>query len=232
MAAVLACGPDAVLSHRSAAGLWGLLRAAGSRIDVTTTDRRGRGRPGIVLHRVRKLHEDDRALRDAIPVTAVARTLLDLAEVVHARRLGVAFEEAERLGLLDVRALHALWGRSRGRAGLRPLRSLLSEGRDPPETRSALERRFVEVCGRQNLPPPVLNARVGAFEVDALWPRERLIVELDGYAFHRTRGAFERDRLRDSDLQLAGYRVLRITSRRLEREPAVVAETVRALLDR
>jgi very-short-patch-repair endonuclease len=114
--------------------------------------------------------------------------------------------------------------------GLRPLKALLSEARDPPETRSALERSFVEVCARENLPFPVLNRSVGAFEVDALWPRERLIVELDGYAFHRTRGAFERDRLRDAELQLAGYRVLRITSRRLEREPALVAKTVRALL--
>jgi hypothetical protein len=231
MAAVLACGPDALLSHRSAAALWGLLSAAGSQVDVTAPGCRGRGRPGIALHRVRSLHADDRAIRESIPVTAPARTLLDLSEVLRPRRLTLAFEEAERLGLLDMRALHGLWERSPGRRGLQPLGGLLSEGRDPPNTRSALERRFVELCRGENLPLPTLNAGVAGFEVDALWPDERLIVELDGYAFHRTRGAFERDRIRDADLQLAGYRVLRITSRRLEQEPAAVAETVRSLLD-
>jgi very-short-patch-repair endonuclease len=107
---------------------------------------------------------------------------------------------------------------------------LLTEGHDPPDTRSALERRFVEFCREQNLPAPVLNAAVAGFQVDAIWPGERLIVELDGFAFHRTRGSFERDRIRDADLQLAGYRVLRITSRRLEREPEAVARTLRSLL--
>jgi hypothetical protein len=232
MAAVLACGPGALLSHRSAAALWGLLSTASSHVDVTAPDRRGRGRPGIVLHRVRRLHPDDRALRDRIPVTAIARTLLDLAEVLNPRRLASVFEAAERLGLLDIRALVALYERSPGRRGLQSLGALLSEARDPPNTRSALERRFVELCFEEKLPPPALNVAVVGFEVDALWPRQRLIVELDGYAYHRTRGAFERDRIRDAHLQLAGYQVLRVTSRRLEHEPAVVAQTVRSLLAR
>jgi very-short-patch-repair endonuclease len=173
---------------------------------------------------------DDRALRDGIPVIAVPRTLLDLAEVLGPRQLERAFEHAERLGLLDVRALRRLCERSRGRRGLRTLGDLLAAGSEPTDTRSALERRFAALCRAGDLPPPAFNVGVGGFEVDALWPRERLIVELDGYLFHRTRRAFESDRARDADLQLAGYRVLRITSRRLDREPAAVAATVRRLL--
>jgi len=230
MAAVLACGPDALLSHRSAAALWGLQSSAASRIDVTAPGRRGRGRPGIVLHRVGSLHGSDRARRDGIPVTAVARTLLDLAELVSPNQLGRAFEEAERLRLLDLQSLQAVRDRSPGRRGLRALGGLLVEGREPLEARSELERRFVELCREANLPLPALNTAVVGHEVDALWPRQRLIVELDGYAFHRTRAAFERDRARDLDLQLAGYRVLRITSVRLDRERAAVATAVRSLL--
>jgi very-short-patch-repair endonuclease len=107
---------------------------------------------------------------------------------------------------------------------------VLAERRELLETRSELERQFVELCREANLPLPALNTAVAGHEVDALWPRQRLIVELDGYAFHRTRAAFERDRTRDSELQLAGYRVLRITSRRLDCERAAVARAVRSLL--
>jgi predicted transcriptional regulator of viral defense system len=230
MAAVLACGPDALLSHRSAAALWGLQSSAASRIDVTAPGRRGRGRPGIMLHRVGRLQDEDRSSRDGIPVTTVARTLLDLAESVSPRQLGRALEEAERLRLLDLQALHSVRDRSPGRQGLRALSILLADGREPLEVRSELERRFVELCREANLPLPALNAPVAGHEVDALWLRQRLIVELDGYAFHGTRAAFERDRARDLELQLAGYRVLRVTSRRLDRERPAVAAAVRSLL--
>lgn len=232
MAAVLACGAGAVLSHRSAAALWGLRASAASRIDVTEPGRRGRGRPGIVLHRVRSLADEDRARHHGIPVTAVARTLLDLAEVVSVDQLRRAFEQAERLQVLSLGALHAACDRSPGRRGLRALGTLLAEGHDPVELRSELERRFVALCGEANLPPPALNAMAAGHEVDALWPRQRLIVELDGYRFHRGRAAFERDRARDVDLHLAGYRVLRITSRRLDRDGAAVASAVWSLLGR
>jgi Protein of unknown function (DUF559) len=230
MAAVLACGDDSVLSHRSAAALWGLAAAAASRVDVTT-GRTRQGHGGIALHRPRRLDREDCTVRDGIPVTTVVRTLLDLAEVVERRQLARAFEAAERLQLLDVAAISGLRDRSTGRHGLRPLREVMSEHHGPlPDTRSQLERLFVGLCRDAGLPLPATNVCVSGFEVDAVWPDRHLIVELDGYEFHRTRRAFERDRARDIQLQLKGYRVLRVTFRRLADEPAAVADAIRLLL--
>jgi very-short-patch-repair endonuclease len=230
LAAVLACGEQALLSHRSAAALWGLRRGAPGRIDVTAPGRSRHGLPGIAVHRVRRLHPDDRARRESIPVASVARTLLDLAEVLGSQELERAFEDAERLRLLDLRAIDGVMRRSRGRRGLRPLRKLLADLAPAPHTRSELERSFVELCRDHELRAPGINALVNGYEVDMLWPEQRVIVELDGHAFHHTRAAFERDRLRDAALQLAGYRVVRLTWLRLAREPAAVADLVRRLL--
>jgi hypothetical protein len=176
------------------------------------------------------MHRNDVAVRDGIPVTSVARTLLDLSEVVDLRRLERAFEEAERLRLLDLRAIELTCERNPGRRGLRALRVLLGVLRPAPHTRSELERRFLRFCRDTGLPPPAANVIVAGLEVDALWSERKLVVELDGYAVHHTRGAFERDRTRDATLQLAGYRVLRVTARRLAEEPRVLAETLRRLL--
>jgi hypothetical protein len=165
-------------------------------------------------------------------VTTPARTLLDLAEVVDEWRLERAFEEADRLRLLKAGALEEVCARSHGRRALRPIRRLIDAAREPLLTRSPLEERFVDFCRRQRLPPPVTNASILGFEVDVLWPAERLIVELDGFAFHHHRAAFERDRARDARLQAAGYRVIRLTHRRLESEPASVATEIRRLLHR
>jgi very-short-patch-repair endonuclease len=202
----------------------------GSRIDVSVPGYPGSGRPGIALHRVCAFDADDRAVRNGIPVTSVARTLLDLAEVLPPRRLKYAFEQAERLELLDLWALHALRDRSPGRHGLKAIADLISEADEPPDVRSKLERRFVDFCRERNLPLPAFNVSLEGATVDALWKAQRVIVELDSYSFHRSRTAFESDRARDADMQLAGYRVLRVTFRRLEREPAAVADQLRSLL--
>ncbi len=167
-----------------------------------------------------------------IPVTSVARTLLDLAGMLSFTQLQRAVEQAERLEVLDAGALRRTCDHSRGRSGVQTLRALLAEQDDPPPpTRSELERRFLDLCSAAELPAPSLNVCVAGYEVDAVWHQNRLIVELDGYAYHRDRASFERDRARDATLQLAGYRVLRVTHRRLETEPAAVANAVRALLD-
>jgi very-short-patch-repair endonuclease len=231
MAAVLACGPGAVLSHRSAGALWQLRPTARGDIDVSGP-RTAHSRPGITLHRIRGLHPEDRSDRRGIPVTTVARTLLDLAEVLRPRELQTAFEEAERLRLFDLGAVEDIWSRSRGRRGLRPLRALVAEHRGPPPaTRSELERRFIDLILKARLPPPEVNTIVEGLEVDALWRDQRLVVELDGHAYHHGRASFERDRIRDATLQLAGYRVLRVTHARLEREPKAITEAVRSLLN-
>jgi hypothetical protein len=228
MAAVLAFGPIAVLSHRSAAVLWDLLRP-GSYLPEVTTARRCQGRPGIRLHRS-LLDTADLAIKEEIPVTSVARTLLDLAEVVPQRVLARAVEEAERLELFDRRAIDRLIVRSRGRHGLRALKAVLREYRPPPFTRSRVERRFIELCEQAGLPRPAANLWIGEHEVDMSWPDSRLVVELDAHLTHGTQAAFERDRRRDAALQLAGYRVLRVTDRRLHEEPDDVMRTVGALL--
>jgi hypothetical protein len=169
---------------------------------------------------------------DGIPVTSVARTLLDLAEVLPRRRLERAFDEADRQHLLDLSAIGRLCERSRGRHGLKPLKALLSARFRPvPETRSELERQFLDLCRQAGLPPPLVNCHVAGFEIDAAWPDRRLVVELDGFAFHHTRSAFERDRARDAELQLAGHRVLRVTARRLADEPREIVRAIRLLLE-
>lgn len=231
IAAVLACGPEALLSHRSAAALWGFLPDARRGVDVTAPCRSRRNRREIVVHRARRLDPADRDVEDGIPVTTVARTLLDIAGVVPRRHLERAVEAAERLRLFDLRSVDAVVARGQGRRGLRALSDVLRAYRPiPGATRSELERRFLELCRAAGLPPPALNALVAGLDVDVVWHPRRLVVELDGRTFHDTQEAFERDRVRDATLALAGYRVLRVTYRRLTSEPHAVMDTMQTLL--
>lgn len=170
-------------------------------------------------------------MRDRIPVTSVARTLLDLSEVLYRTQLERAFEEAQRLRLLDARALERLLTRSNGRGGIARLRVLMQrELRPQPDTKSGLERDFARFCRTRAIPEPAFNVLVGGHLVDASWPENRLIVELDSRAHHGTWQARERDTARDGDLQVLGHRVLRVTSRRLADEPDAVERTLRELL--
>ena len=228
LAAVLAFEAGALLSHRSAAALWGLMRPNRGPIEITF--RRARPRPGILIHEG-CLRPDDRAVVDRIPVTSIARTLFDLAEVVDEERLGRAFEEADRLRLLRMPEIEAVCARCPGRRALRPIRRLVSEARAPETTRSPLEDQVLALCREFDLPPPVTNVDVLGHEVDAFWSRERVVVEADSVAYHSHRAAFERDRARDAAMQAEGYRVIRVTHRRLEREPAKVTGEIRHLLD-
>lgn len=230
-AAVLAYGETALLSHRSAAALWELARQRSPLIDITAaTGRQGiRRREGIFIHRG-QLHPEDRAVRAGIPVTAVARTLFDIAEFVSLKRLESAWEEADRLGLLELRAVEQVCERNYGRRALRPIRRLLAEARATTITRSPLEDDFAAFCRDYDLPTPSFNTTVLGFEVDAHWPRQRLAAELDSWEFHRHRAAFERDRARDATLQVAGYRIIRVTHRRVHGEAGKLAAEIRVLL--
>jgi very-short-patch-repair endonuclease len=233
MAAVLACGEGAVLSHRSAAAAWGLRPTARAAVEVTRAGRNRVGPPGIELHRARRLAPDDVTELRAIPITTVARTLVDLAAVLNPHALERAVHQAEVLQLLDVTATRAAMQRTPNRKGTKHFDSLLSVP-SPGPTKSALEDRFLKLIRTASLPIPRLNAHVAArgrlIEVDALWPAERVIVELDGAAVHRTAKAFHEDRRRDTALAAEGYLVIRLTWQRIIQEPDAVLEELRRIL--
>ncbi len=235
MAAVLAGGHGAVLSHRAGACLWGLRRFETTVIEVTSAHR-VRAREPIRFHR-RQLPPDEVTVERGIPVTTVPRTLFDLASVLTRRQVERAITEAEVLRLYDSLSLIDLVGRYRGCRGTGVVRSILAARRIGAEvTRSELEERFLAFLGRHRLPPPEVNAGLevrGAWlEVDCLWRSSHVIVELDGRAAHATATAFERDRARDRALAGAGWHAVRITWRQLHDEPEAVAADLRRLVGR
>ena len=232
MAAVLACGADAVLSHRAAGAHHGLPPASAGSIDVTLPRTTGRkSRRGIALHRVASLRAEDRSVHEGIPVTSVARTLFDLASVVSPTAVERAVEESERLRLFDLRAVESVMDRHPRQAGSAVLRAILAEySVDHELTRSGLERLFLRLCQARGIPRPVVNRVVGPFEVDFSWPGQPLLVECDGRDTHGTSAAFERDRARDAWLTARGYRVVRFTWAGIVRRPDEVAGLLRQLL--
>ena len=235
MAAVLACGPGAVLSHRSAAVLWGLRGEPRSTFDVTAPNRRGRVPKAIDAHRDGSLTPADRIVLHGIPCTTVARTLLDFAAVASVRELRKAISEAEVLRVLDHGAVRRLIKRSRGRRGVARLRMLMDEIHPQTKrTRSDMEILFLHMCERAGLPSPEVNATLypGGQRTmpDFLWRDAGLIVEADSRRFHDTDSAFQSDRKREQRLQLAGWRVSRCTWEQIEREPLRLAKTIRGLL--
>ena len=224
MAAVLACGGRAVVSHRSAAWLWGFAPAPLDRVEVTIDAASVWQVAGIDKHRGR-LERRDVTRRRGIPVTSAARTLIDYAGDATTAELERAVEMARRDGLVSSRGLRAALQRAPRGRGAR-LEAVLDSRQGPALTRSEAEVRFAELMRAGRLRLPEHNVRVGSFEVDALWREEGLVVEIDGYAFHSGRAAFERDRSRDAELQAAGLRVLRFTWRQLVHEPEVVLARV------
>ncbi len=238
MAAVLACGPGALLSHRSAALLWGLVPSSPTRVDVTVPTRSPRSSQGVLVHRPRSLSERDRTAVRSIPCTSVARTLVDLAGVVNRRQLERACNQAEVLRLFDHRAVAEALNRGRGRRGAALLRRVLADSaRAHTFTRSELEERFLALCRSAGLPQPRVNAWVelapgDGLEVDFLWPAQRIIAETDGRAAHATRWAFENDRRRDQRLIAAGYTVVRFTWDQVTSRPQEVDATLAGLIRR
>ena len=197
---------------------------------MTVPVRSGRRcRSGIRIHRCGRLAADEVTVHQRIPTTTVARTLLDLADVLDHRALKRAVDEAEYLRLLDINAVAAAVAANPGRRGAR----LLAATHGPPElTRSALEARFLALVERHRLPRPLVGARVGDYQLDFLWPEAGLAVELDGYAAHGTRQRFESDRRRDRRLALVGVRTIRLTARALTYEEDAIAEELGAALKR
>lgn len=234
MAGTLAYGPAAALSHRSAAAHLGLRRNHSGAIDISVPSAVGRSRPGLALHRSATLRPEDVARADGIPCTTVARTLLDLAEVVNHRELERAVEQAEVLRVFDRRQVELVLTRAAGRHGAATLQSVLSDYAEPALTESELEERFLGLCAHHELPRPEVavwvDTRDGPLKADFLWRAERLVVETDGYTFHGHRQAFERDHRRDNLLYLAEWKVRRFTWRQIALEAGLVAATVEAAL--
>jgi Transcriptional regulator, AbiEi antitoxin len=231
LAAVLACGPGSLLSHRSAAWLWGISPWGRAAIAVTTVNWRS-SRPRIEQHQSRCLAADDHRLAQMIPVTAVPRTLLDSAATVPFARLRRMLERSEELKLFDLGPVEDLLDRTKGHQGWGRLRRAIALYEPPPFTRSLFERRFFDAAVRAELPRPATNFVEAGFELDVYWPEYRFAVELDVYATHGGHGAFERDRLRQEDLKLAGIEMTRVTDVRFHREPREVLARVGRLLER
>jgi len=237
LAAVLAYGPGAVASHRTAAGLLGLIADGRATIDVSLP-RAARSRPGVAAHATATLLADDLTRRHGIPCTGVARTLLDLADAAPRRLVERAVEQAQVLRVFDLRAIEAVLTRADGRRGGVVLRAVLAEAADEPGlTESELEERFLELCRAGGLPRPEVNVWLEldsgpAIRGDFVWREQRLIVETDGWASHGTRRGFEADRLRDQRVRLAGWEPLRFTRRQVVRDPERVTATTAALLYR
>jgi very-short-patch-repair endonuclease len=233
MAAVLACGKGAVLSHRSAAELWGIGDAARD-VDVMVSGRAGRSRPGIAVHRGDTLTRAEVTVSAGIPCTTPSRTLVDFAAVVDRRTRERAIDRAEELRLFDLDALQHLLERHPRRRGARMIAQMLRDYTEPTHTRSAAEERMLQAIAVARLPQPRTNVWIAlddaGYEADFLWADVRLVVEVDGRAHHARRSAFVHDRRRDRKLALAGYAVHRFAAAEVISNPTEVTAEIRALL--
>jgi len=235
LAAVLAVGPQAALSHRDAAALHELRPSNRPRIEVSTTHERN-STAKLDVYRRRCLDVRDVTTVERIPVTTVDRTLIDLAEVLVQRALTKVCGEAERQRTLDVKAIEEAIGRVRGRRGasVSKVRAALAElaAHGAQFTRSPLEDRFLSLLAAHDLPRPATNAYVEGYEGDAVWAAERLVVELDGWDAHKTRRAFQHDRTKANALTATGWTVLRFTHDDVSRRPHETATAIATQLSR
>ena len=226
IAAVYAGGEEALASHRAGGKLWAILR--GSQPIEVTGPRSREAAKGFILHRSRSIHDEDRALIDNIPVTSLARTLVDLADVLPEKQLANAVHEAEVKRLFDLKQVQRVLDRLPGRKGRHKLQRVLSAYRDvQPFTRSRGERLVLEMCRHHGLPRPQTNTWIHSQEVDFHWPEAGLVLEFDGGAVHRTTKAFYEDRRRDRALAARGIHVVRATDRD---DPAALANELEQIL--
>jgi very-short-patch-repair endonuclease len=234
MAAVLASGPGTVLSHRSAAALWGIRPNGRTRIDVTVPHRSRTS--DLICRHVSRVPEDERVVKEGIPVTSVPRTTYDLAATHDLETVVAMIRESEYLNLTDRLSLPHLLGRYPTKRGSRNVRLALERLKEEPigRKRSKLEERFAPFLRRYDLPMPRFNDWIllGAkrYQADCHWPHLQLIVELDGWQGHSSRSAFQDDRARDRALKVAGYSVIHLTWNQLDDEPEEIASDLRSLL--
>ena len=234
MAAALACGERGLISHISAATMWQLVtrQRAGDRVDVIVPrTASGRSDHAIRLHRPERLLPEERTRHQNVPVTTPLRTLLDAAAVLSREELERTVARAEREGLAtleELRRIAQVHAYTRGASKLRALFSAIDRVKF---TRSEAEQRFLKLVGRAQLPTPAVNTIVGGYEVDFFWAQQKLVVEIDGYAYHSSEAAYHKDRKRDAALTARGIHVMRVTWRQLVREPeALLVHLAQALV--
>lgn len=230
LAAQLACGPGAVISHRSAAYLWGLIDDEPSLVEVTLIGRRCRPKPGIRVHSSAKLADRDVRRKGLVRLTYPARTVIDMACELTQDELAWLIAEARARKLLRDGELEAAVEQAGNSRGTAAVRAYLEREGGPVLSRSERERLMRRLVREAGMPQPQSNVRVAGYEVDFLWAEQRVVVEVDSWQFHGHRAAFESDRRKSMRLTDAGYIVIRITARQLTDEPlAVIAHISRAL---
>jgi very-short-patch-repair endonuclease len=229
-AALLACGRGAILSHASAAYLWGLLDTRPAKVDVTLVGRKIRPKAAIKIHHAARLDDRDRRRSAGLALTSPARTALDMAANVNPDRLEALVSEGRVRNLIRNGELEGALARVGQTVGANRLRTFLSSEEEPAITRSCGERTLRRLFRQARIPQPKYNASIDGWSADLLWQDEMLVVEFDGFKFHGHRRASERDRRKDVALAELGYQVLRFTARQLEYEPlAVIASIARGL---
>lgn len=225
MAAALACGPTAVVSHRTAACLWGLVSPPDddARLDVSVSYGSERRRDGIRVHRVSRLPPEDRTELTAIPITTPARTLVDFASAANGRELEQALAVAEKERLVTLPELNTVLQRNRGRPGTRLLMAVLQVNGGPALTRSEAEARFLALIRQARLPPPEVNTSIETHELDFFWRAEKIAVEVDGYRYHSSMTRFESDRRRSAHLAARGIQIIPLTWRQIVEDGVATA---------
>lgn len=233
-AALLACGDRAMLSHMSAGALWGLVPSGDGFVEVTLADSRARrSRPGIKLHRSCNTLRRDVRIHEGLPVTSPARTLLDLASCLTLHDLGRALDEAlVVLKIVSRSEIRDVLSRANGRRGALALGNLMEQRTDTPITHSEAERRCLELIREAGLPEPKTQVRIAGYTVDLLWPDHRVVFEIDGYSFHTSRFAFDRDRRKDAALKGAGYDPNRLSRDQVMFDPYLAIAAISAALAR
>lgn len=230
LAAVLAVNGDAWLAGRSAGAAWRLVRpAANAPVELCVVECRSRSRPGVEVRRLSRLDPRDRARQGPLPVTGLARTVVDLAPVLSGDDLERAAGEAVAVHGLTAAALKGALDRTPAAKGGAAVRRLLEDGDGPRHTRSEAEREFLRLIREAELPVPRMNVRIGRYTVDALWEDRDLVAEVDSFRFHRSRKRFEEDRGRDADLQGRGFLVTRVTWRQMTEHRVATAARLGAV---
>lgn len=231
VAALLAVGPEGFLSHRTSAAVWGLRTISVERLEVTVRSGKGR-RPPLIVHRTAKIPDPaDISIRNGLRVSSVPRLLIELAPRERSSEMQRLITQAVRKRILDFDAFELAVQRHAGRPGVGMLKDEMRAYRPKPERKSGFEIAFDDwLALHAEIPEPLRNIQIGPWEIDCYWPQERLAVELDGRAYHIAARDFEKDRLKDTDLQRRRIRPIRITELRFEHDRAGILDDLRAFM--